>query len=58
MSAFTEETCFYAFIHQFGKSIPTMAYQTFLFVPDSIKLGRGTEEEEQEHLVHTACTCA
>ena len=24
----------------FGKSIPTMASQTFLFVPDSIKLGR------------------
>ena len=29
----------------FGKSIPTMAYQTFLFVPDSIKLGRACSSD-------------
>ena len=29
----------------FGKPIPTMAYQTFLFVPDSIKLGRACSSD-------------
>ena len=29
----------------FGKSIPTMAYQTFLFVPNSINLGRACSSD-------------
>ena len=29
----------------FGKSIPTTAYQTFLFVPDSRKLGRACSSD-------------
>jgi len=29
----------------FGKSIPTTAYQTFLFVPKSIKLGRACSSD-------------
>ena len=39
MSAFTKETYLYAG-YNFDKLIPTTAYQTFLFVPNSIKLGR------------------
>ena len=40
MNAFTEETCLYVTIH-----IPTTASQTFLFVPDSIKLGRACSND-------------
>ena len=40
MSVFTKEAYLYAVINQFGMWIPTTAYQTFLFVPDSIKLDR------------------
>ena len=29
----------------FGKSIPTTAYQTFLFVSDSVKLGRACSSD-------------
>ena len=39
MSAFTKET------RNFGKLIPTTAYQTFLFVPDNIKLGRACSSD-------------
>ena len=45
MSVFTEETCLYVVIHQFGMSIPIMAYKTFLFVPDSLKLGRACSSD-------------
>ena len=40
MSVFTKETYLSAVTHHYSKSIPTTAYQTFLFVSDSIKLGR------------------
>jgi len=38
----------YAFMRlstNLGKSIPTKAYQIFLFVPDSIKLGRACSSD-------------
>ena len=45
MSAFTDETYLYAVIPDSGKSIPPTAYQTFIFVSDSIKLGRACSSD-------------
>ena len=45
MSVFTEETYLYAVFTISGKSIPTMAYQTFIFVSDCIKLGRACSSD-------------
>ena len=43
MSAFTEETK--QLSTNFGKSIPTTAYQTFLFVSNTIKLSRACSSD-------------
>ena len=45
MSAFTEEAYIMRLSTVSGKSIPTTAYQTFLFVSDSIKLGRACSSD-------------
>ena len=46
MSAFTEETTLCAWLSTIsGKSIPTTAYQKFIFVSDSIKLGRACSSD-------------
>ena len=45
MSAFTEETCLHAVSTNFCKCIPTTANQTFLFVPDGIKLARACSSD-------------
>ena len=45
MSRLTEETCLYAVSTNFGMSVPTTAYKTFLFVPDTLKLGRACSSD-------------
>ena len=43
--ASNEKNAFMLLSPNFGKSIPTTAYQTLLFVPDNIKLGRACSRD-------------